>query len=152
MSEPQHAQFRSSEELTRFGCGAAGVVFAPPFVLADVVRIVREGLQYDVTPDDAYDAANDGSIPAPEGSCVHIHRLVALLEARRRWLPGSPLHNHKKTPARLAVENGTFDTSRVASLTVGDLLLCLTVEPDIETREILYETIRIRLAQEEAAR
>jgi hypothetical protein len=86
----------------------------------------------------------------PEGlSPVDVYCLLGALEARRRWKHAPSAHDAKKSGVRLQIEamqaQGVEPVNDLDDHTVEDLLLQLTGADNRALREILYETLRLKL-------
>ncbi len=82
-------------------------------------------------------------------SPADVYCLFAALEARRRWQPCPSRHDAKKTGIRLAIEqlqaDGTAPLHDLDDHSLVDLLLQLVQSDNRPLRELLYESLRLKL-------
>ena len=130
-------------------CDHAGVPFAEPFSLAEVVAILR-ACEYAVDADLITGLLAHNRIPAPPGGqwdAPHFHVLTAFLEGHRLWMPGSTLHRRKKSAARLELEQLQAAGESMPGAVHGVLgLLTLLVQANHrDEREAAFELVLHRL-------
>ncbi|MCI0638473.1 MAG: hypothetical protein L0Y72_14185 [Gemmataceae bacterium] len=133
-------------------CQEANVPFLEAFTAAQAAELAT-GLDYVATPwtvqeciDKKYFSAADSAALSP----TELYCFLAALEARRRWKPTPSKHDARKTGCRLFIEqnvgNGLPAVNDLDDHSIEDLTLQLVASDNRSVREVLYETLRLKLA------
>ncbi len=136
-------------------CVEAGVPFVESFTSAQAAELATRH-DYACTVGTILELQRKGYISAQDTEALSpadVYCLLGALEARRRWKPAPSRHDSKKSGIRLQIEaaqaHGEQPIHDLDSHTVEDLLLQLTQTDNRTLREILYETLRLKLADYE---
>ncbi|GIW79243.1 MAG: hypothetical protein KatS3mg105_4403 [Gemmatales bacterium] len=162
MSKPVPAIQRPSKEksaaFVRLLCEQNDQHMRDEFTPAEVVELMT-ACEYDCDADTIAEFHRKGYLPGihPDQrtwNAQDVFQLVKALEQRRRWLPNSSKHRHKK-PRALVDWESDMDRpdareayfAELANYTIEDLLLWLTLEANRDIREAFWIAAREKLKQ-----
>lgn len=146
-----HPDLEMCRALVAGFCGNADLPTREQFTKAEVIELLRAtGYAVDSETLQEFESKGYLTLPIRLWNAVDVIELVIALNNRRRWLPNVKNVECLKSPARIAVEQDEADFRRrnpLANRSAEDLLIMLTVCPE-EHREGVYETLRLRLADQ----
>lgn len=130
---PVTAEFEQAAELALARSGWFARAGVPTFPLSKraVIHLLRVGGEYDVDAARLDDLVARGVVTPPDGgawSAGDVVQAGAVLEARRQWAATPSLHDAKKHPALLALEQAA------AADTLAE---CLDGSPRLDARHLL---------------
>lgn len=139
--------------LAQLGWYARAGVTTPewPLSLAGAVELLRKGGQYDIDPDCLTDLAARGLLPIPSDGRWAVRDIIeaaGFLESRRQWAACPSIHDAKKHPTRVLLEQHGAEAvlSQGMRPDLRYLLVLMTRSDNGEMREKLFSGICAELA------